>query len=51
MIGIGVGHPKDRIEIEGIVEVLATVYQGYIQGQLQIDIGLVASSIGNMIIL
>ena len=51
MIGIRVGHTKDRVEIEGMVEVLATVDQGQVQGQLQIEIGLDALSVRNMIIL
>ena len=39
MIEIGVGHMKDRIEIEGMVEVLVIVDQGQVHGQLQIEIG------------
>ena len=35
VIGIGVGHTKDKTEIEGTVEVLATVDQGQVQEQLQ----------------
>ena len=49
-IGIGVDYMKDKIEIEGIAEALVIVNQGHIQGQLQIGIGLDASSVGNMII-
>ena len=36
MIEIGVGYSKDRIEMEGMVEVLVTVDQGQVQGWLQI---------------
>ena len=32
MIEIGVGHTKDRIEMEGMVEALVTVDQGQVQG-------------------
>ena len=32
MIEIGVGHMKDRAEIEGVVEALVTVDQGQVQG-------------------
>ena len=39
MIGIRVGHKKDRTEIEGTVETLVTVDQGQVQRQLQIKIG------------
>ena len=49
-IGIGVGHMKDRTEIEGTVDALVIVDQGQVQGQLQIEIGLDALSVGNMII-
>ena len=51
MIGIGVGHMKDRTEIEGTVESLVIVDQGQFQGQLQIEIGLDVSSVGNVITL
>ena len=51
MIGIGVGHIKERIETEGMVEALVTVDQGQVQGQLQIGIGLDALKVENMIIL
>ena len=51
MIGIGVGHMKDRTEIEETVEALVTVDQGQVQGLLQIEIGLDALSVGNMTIL
>ena len=51
MIEIGVGHMRDRIEIEGLVEVLVTIYQGQVQGKLQIEIASDALSVGNMIIL
>ena len=51
MIGIGVGHRKDRIETEGTIEALVTVGQGQVQGQLQIGIGLDALNVQNMTIL
>ena len=51
MIEIGLGHMRDRIEIEGLVEVLVTIYQGQVQGKLQIEIASDALSVGNMIIL
>ena len=51
MIGIGVGHMKDRTEIEGTAEALVTLDQGQVQEQLQIEIGLDALSVRNMIIL
>ena len=51
MTGIGVCNMKDRTEIEGTVEALVTVDQGKFKGQLQIEIGLDVSSVGNMIIL
>ena len=51
MIEIGVGHMKDRTETEGTIEALVTADQGQVQGQLQIEIGLDALSVGNMIIL
>ena len=51
MIEIGVGHTKDRIEVEGMVEALVIVDQGQVQGQLQIEIGLDALSVENMTIL
>ena len=40
MIGIEVDHMKDRIETEGMIEVLVTVDQDQVQEQLQIGIGL-----------
>ena len=46
MIGIGVGHTKDRVEKEGMEEVLAIVDQGQVQGQVQIKIELDDSSVG-----
>ena len=49
--GIGVGHAKDRAETEGTVEALVIVDQGWFQGQLQIEIELDVSSVGNMITL
>ena len=51
MIGIGVGHMKDKTEIEGTVDVLVAVDQSPVQGQLQIEIGLDVSSVGSMTIL
>ena len=51
MIQIGVGHVKDRIEMERMVEALVTVDQGQVQGQLQIEIGLDVSSVGSTTIL
>ena len=51
MKGIGVGHMKDREDIEGTVEVLVIVDKGQAQGQLQIEIGLGVLSVGNMITL
>ena len=51
MIGIGVGHTRDRTEMERTVEALVTVDQGQVQGQLQIEIGTDALSLGNTIIL
>ena len=40
-----------RTEIEGKVDALVTVDQGQVQGQLQIEIGLDALSVGSTIIL
>ena len=51
MIGIGVGHMKDRIDTEGMIEILVTVDQGQVQGQLQIGIELDALNVENMTIL
>ena len=51
MIGIEVGHAKDREEIEGTAEALVIVDQGQVQEQLQIEIELDASIVGNMITL
>ena len=48
MIGIGVGHMKDRIETEGMMKALVTVDQDQVQEQLQIGIELDASNVGNM---
>ena len=50
MIEIGVGHMKDRIEMEGMVETLVTVDQGQVQRQLQIEIGSGALNVENMTI-
>ena len=49
MIGIGLGHMRDRTEIEGTAEVQAIVDQDIVQGEVQIEIGLDALSVGNMI--
>ena len=51
MIGLEVGHTKDREEIEGTVEALVIVDQGQVQGQLQIEIELDVSSVGYTITL
>ena len=51
MIAIGVGHTKGRIETEGTVEMLVTVDEGQVQGQLQMEIGLDALNVENMTIL
>ena len=51
MIEIEVGHSKDRIEMEGMVEALVTVDQVQIQGQLQVEIGLDALNVENTTIL
>ena len=48
MIGIGVGHMKDRIGTEEMIETLVIVDQDQVQEQLQIGIGLNASNVGNM---
>ena len=48
-IGIVVGHMRDRPEIEEIADVQAVVDQDLVQGQLQIEIGLDALSLGNTI--
>ena len=50
-IGIGVGHMKDRIEMEGTIEALVTVAQDQVQGQLQIGTELDALNVENMTIL
>ena len=50
-IGIGVGHMRDRTEIEEIAEVQVIADQDLVQGQVQIEIGLDASSVGNTITL
>ena len=49
-IEIGVGHKKDRTEMEEAVEVQVIVDQDQVQEQVQIEIGL-DSNVGNMIIL
>ena len=48
IIGIGVGHIRDKIETEGMIEALVTVDQDQVLGQLQIGIGLDILSVGNM---
>ena len=50
-IGIGVGHMKNRIVIEGMTEVLVTVDQDQVQGQLQIGTELDALNVENITIL
>ena len=50
-IEIGVGHMRDKTEIEGMVEALVTVDQGQVEEWLQIEIGLDALGVPNMIIL
>ena len=47
-IRIGVGHMRDRIDTEGMIDTLVTVHQDQIQEQLQIGIELDASNVGNM---
>ena len=51
MIGIGVGHTKDRMETGGMVEALVTVDQGQVKGQLQIEIGIDILNVENITIL
>ena len=46
-IGIAVGHMKDRIETEWMIEVLVTVDQGQVQEQLQMGIELDALNVEN----
>ena len=46
-ITIGVGHMRDIIETEGMIEALVTVDQGQVQGQPQIRIGSDVSSVGS----
>ena len=48
MMGRGVGHMKDRIETEGMIEGLVIVDEGQVQEQLQIGIGLESSNVENM---
>ena len=50
MIGIGVGHMRDRTETEGMIEALVTVDQDQVQDQLQMGIELDVLSVGNMTI-
>ena len=47
---MGVGHIRDKIEPEEMVEALVTVDQDQVQEQLQIGIGLAVSSVGSMTI-
>ena len=49
MIGIGVGHMKNRIETEETIGVLVIVGQDQVQGKIQIEIGSDVSNVGNMI--
>ena len=51
MIGKRVGHMRDKIETEGMIEALVTVDQGKVQGQPQIGIELDVSSVGSSTIL
>ena len=51
MIGIGVGHAKDRIETEETIEVLVIVGQDQVQGQGQIEVRSDVPNVGNMITL
>ena len=51
IIETGVGHTKDRTEIERMVEVLVTVDECQVQGWLQTEIGSYALSVENMTIL
>ena len=50
MIEIGVGHMRDKIEIEEMIEALVTVDQDQVQEQLQIGMGLDVLSVGSMTI-
>ena len=50
-IEIGVGHMRDKIETEGMIEALVTVDQDQVQGQLQIGIGLDVLNVGSTTIL
>ena len=50
-IEIGVGHMRDITEIEETAEVQGIVDQDLVQGQVQIEIGLDALSVGNTITL
>ena len=47
MIGVGVGHMRNRMVIEGMIEALVTVDQDQVQEQLQTGIGLDVLSVGN----
>ena len=49
-IEIGVGHMRDKIEAEEMIEVLVRVDQHQVQEQLQIGIGLDVSSMGSITI-
>ena len=50
MRGIGVGHTKDRIETESMIEALVTVDKGQVQRQLQKGTELDALNVENMTI-
>ena len=47
MIGIGVGHMRDKTETEEMIEPLVMVDQDQVKEQLQIGIGLDVLSVGN----
>ena len=49
-IEIGVGHMRDKIETEEVIEALVKVDQDEVQEQLQIGIGLDVLSVGSMTI-
>ena len=49
MIGIGVGHTRDKIETEERIEVLVILGQDQVQGKIQIEIGSDVLNAGNMI--
>ena len=51
MIGIGVGHMKERVWTQETVETQVIVDQDQVQEQVQIEIELDVSNVGNMITL